>query len=122
MLGIKGQSTSHQALCEGAERMGLQRCRQEEIGQGQREAKEGRTGPITECSVAERARGREGSGQILGDDGSQGGGGPGVHSRGGPSGVWGMSGLSGSRCPMESGHAGQEVGVMGVRTETIRWM
>ena len=40
---------------------------------------------------------------------------------GGPSGVWGMSGLSGGRSLMGSGHAGQEVGVMGVRTETIRW-
>lgn len=50
MLGIRDNPPVIR-LFEGAERMGLQRCRQEEIGQGQREAKEGRIGETSQNAV-----------------------------------------------------------------------
>lgn len=70
-------------LFEGAGRMGLQRCSEEETGRGQQEAKEGRIGETSQNSAAVQARGREGSGRILGDGGSHGRG-SGVHRLGRP--------------------------------------
>lgn len=75
---------------------------------------------IIEYSVAVQAKGREGSGRILGDGGSHGRGSS-VHRLGRPKWGLGHEWFIRGRSLMGSGHAGQEVGVMGVRTETIGW-